>query len=210
MRLLKARFKTRDAFLEAYDDSVPTGGLFCATTTSVAEEDPVVVEIHFPGLPNKMLLRGVAQNWRSAVPRLGVRAGALVVLDAQDRDKIDFIVGVARGELHPNAVKRKHPRLPVEFMVHWKAATASESVAGQLRDISIGGAQLLTTEPLEIEQDIFLELMTPGGAQPISIASKVTCKTPLGYGLRFVYRDSGGSRRLREVMRRLIEPAPGE
>ncbi|MCC6749642.1 MAG: PilZ domain-containing protein [Deltaproteobacteria bacterium] len=168
----------------------------------------MVIELHFPELPNKMMLRGVVRSWRAALPRLGIRAGAVVAFDGADAEKRDFVMAVAAGH-RPAAVKRRHPRVPVDFEIRWRRANAPDSAGGELGDISIGGAQLVTEEPLTIGDEIVVELKTPGGAHPISIASKVTCRTPTGYGLRFIYRDGGGSRRLREVVRRLIAQVPG-
>ena len=63
----------------------------------------------------------------------------------------------------------------------------------------------ITEEQLEIGEDVLVELTMPGGASPISIATQVAYRTPLGYGLKFIYRDGGGSRRLREMVRRLVD-----
>ena len=41
------------------------------------------------------------------------------------------------------------------------------------------------------------------GAAPMSIAGKVAYHAPGGTGLKFVYRDGGGSRRIRELIRRI-------
>ena len=51
---------------------------------------------------------------------------------------------------------------------------------------------------------MIIELTTPGGSAPISIAGKVTYRTEgEGSGIKFLYRDGGGSRRIREVIRRI-------
>ncbi|PID38527.1 MAG: hypothetical protein CSA65_04825 [Proteobacteria bacterium] len=202
MRVLKARFRDADAFLEAYSDEPPQGSLFCPTTTPLEEGQEVVVEISFPELPNKTMLRGTVLSWRSALPRLRVRAGAEVAFDAVDDDKRLFLLEVAAGE-HQDAVKRRHARVPVEVPCRWRLADVAESAEGTLRDISIGGAQLIIDEELELDSDVVVELTAPGGAQPISIAAKVSNAIDNAYGLRFIYRDGGGSRRLREVVRRL-------
>jgi Tfp pilus assembly protein PilZ len=205
MLLLKARFKDKKAFLEAYSDELETGSIFCPTTTPLEPEDRVVVEINFPELPNKMLVRGTVISWRNALPRLRVRAGAVVAFDESEGETRDFLLEVAAG-LHQGAVKRRHARVPVELDIKWRPADSPDLLIGRLNDISIGGAQLLTDETLEPEDDIVVELVAPGGATPISIASKVSNQTPSGYGIRFIYRDGGGSRRLREVVRRLSRP----
>jgi Tfp pilus assembly protein PilZ len=202
VRVLKARFRDAEAFLEAYSDQEPRGSLFCPTTTALEEGQEVVVEISFPELPNKTMLRGHVLSWRSALPRLRVRAGAEVAFDGVDDDKRLFLLEVAAGK-RQDAVKRRHARVPVEVPCRWRLADAAETAEATLCDISIGGAQLITDEQLEIDSDVVLELTAPGGAQPMSIAAKVSNTLDRAYGLRFVYRDGGGSRRLREVVRRL-------
>jgi Tfp pilus assembly protein PilZ len=203
MRILKARFRDKREFLEAYNEDLPAGGVFCATTLALEEDEVVVVEIHFPGLPNKMMLRGKVVWWRTALPRLRVRAGALVAFDLPEQDKRDYVLQVASGR-RSDGVKRRHARIPIEMGIHWRPADSPLLRDGQLLEISVGGAILVTEEKLKSGDEIILELTTPGGAQPISISGKVTHQGAAGCGLRFIYRDGGGSQRLREVVRRLI------
>ena len=204
MHVLKVRFRDKQAFLEAYDDELPFGGLFCPTTTSLEAEERVLVEVHFPELSNKTILRGSVVSWRAALPRLRVRAGAVVAFDESEREKKDFILAVATGE-RGGGIKRRHARVPVKLPVRWRLMNSNNSQDAWIRDISIGGAQLLTSDPIELESDLVIDLKAPGGAQEISIVGKVSNSTDIGYGIRFIYRDGGGSRRLREVVRRLTQ-----
>jgi Tfp pilus assembly protein PilZ len=203
MHVIKARFRNTKAFLDAYNAELPRGGLFCPTTKPFERDEEVLVEINFPDLPNKMMLRGIVLAWRAALPRLGVRAGAMVAFDEAEEEKRDFLLAVANGK-RTGAIKRRHARLPVEIAASWKPLLSTECRKARLRDISIGGAQLITDEPLQLDDDLLIEMKVPGGAQAIQIAAKVSNKTGAGYGVSFIYRDGGGSRRLREVVRRLI------
>lgn len=203
MLILKTRFRSKREFLEAYNEDLPHGGLFCPTTRALEENDPVVVELHFPGLPNKMLMRGQVVWWRSALPRLRVRAGAMVTFLEEEEQKRDFILATAEGQTS-DAIKRRHPRIPVEMTVRWRLGETPDFQENLLRDISIGGALLVTEESLNEDDEIILELTTPGGAYPIAIAGKVTYRAEGGVGIKFIYRDGGGSQRLREVVRRLL------
>lgn len=203
MRILKARYRSTEEFLEAYNSDLPSGGLFCPTTTELRENEPVVLEVHFPSLPNKMMVRGRVIWWRSALPRLRVRAGALVAFHAEDRESVEFAVALAHGE-GGEAIKRRHPRIPITLEVKVRQVDAMDRHEGRLQDISIGGALLFTEHPVQADQDLIIELQIPGGAQAIDIAARVTHVMPGGAGLRFIYRDGGGSQRLREVVRRLV------
>ncbi len=208
MKILKARFKTNEAFLDAFDHDLDHGGLFCPTTSALEEEEPVVVELHFPALPNKTLLRGNVVWWRSALPRLRVRAGALIALQEGERDTTSFILELAQGSQAPAAVKRKHPRIPVSVPIKWRRVNQTRNRDGRLRDISIGGALLLTDRELAKDEEIIVELISPGGARAMDISARVTHHGEEGVGIRFIYRDGGGSRRLREVVRRLVDGGP--
>ncbi len=81
---------------------------------------------------------------------------------------------------------------------------SAELIASSLSEISVGGAMLATPAPLALETDVILEITPPGAVRPISISGKATYHLPSGStGLKFLYRDAGGSRRLRELVRRL-------
>ena len=206
MRILKARFRSTRDFLEAFQEDLPHGGLFCPTTQALEKKEEVVVEVHFPKLPNKMMLRGTVVWWRSALPRLRVRAGALVAFPEEEQGKTSFILKAADGQI-TEAIKRRHPRIPVMVPVQWRHSDSTQLQESELLDISVGGALLVTGERLEVDSEIILELTIPGGASAMSIAAKVTHDGPMGMGVRFLYRDGGGSQRLREVVRRLVNAA---
>ncbi len=190
--------------MESFADDADASQLFCPVTTPLNEGQRVVVEVHFPELPNKMLVRGRVVWWRAALPRLRVRAGAQISFDEADLETLQFIKGLAQGEA-ADAVRRRHARIPVTVDVQFRRADSSELHEAQLHDISIGGALLITEEELTSDEDLIIELVTPGGASPMDIAAKVSHCGAEGTGVRFIYRDGGGSQRLKEVVRRLIK-----
>jgi hypothetical protein len=51
--------------------------------------------------------------------------------------------------------------------------------------------------------EVVLELLPPGGAAPMPITGRVAYHSGAGMGLKFLYRDGGGSRRIRELIRRI-------
>lgn len=202
MRILKARFRTTDAFLEAFQKTPPPGGLFCATTQPLEEDEPAVVEIYFPALPNRVLARGKVVWWRRALPRQRVRAGCFVAFDPEEKDKLRFVLGLADGGPKPS-VRRRHARLPVQVPVRWTVAGQSPSTKSHIEEVGVGGALLVTEARPPIGSDIVLEVMVPGAAKASTLAAKVTYVAPTGIGVKFLYRDGGGSRRVREFIRRI-------
>ena len=205
MQIVKARFRSRDEFEEHYQPELPHGGLFVPTTSALEAGSGVIIEITCEGLPNKVLVRGVVRSWRPALPRLRVRACAVIAFDEEERTKRDFIFATLGGTL---ARKRKHTRIPVAVPVEYRMSGTARAIAADLTEISIGGALLRTPRKEEtppIGSELVLSLTPPGGAAPIEISGKVGYHAPLGggAGLKFSFRDGGGARRLRELIRRL-------
>lgn len=203
MEILKVRFRTNEEFDEHYQNDLPSGGLFCPTTTALEEGQTVVIELSVPALPNKVLIRGVVRSWRPALPRLRVRAGAIVEFMPEEEPKRKFVLETLAGTRGPSP-RRKHTRLPVDIEVRYRMTDDAGFSETRLTEISVGGAMLATESPLPLESDVILEITPPGAVSPIAISGKVAYHGPSGgTGLKFVYRDGGGSRRLRELIRRL-------
>jgi Tfp pilus assembly protein PilZ len=202
MQILKARFRGHDDFMQAYSAENGAGALFVATTTPLESGEDVIVELVCDGLPNKVLIRGQVVSWRPALPRLRVRAGATVAFAVEEDEKRRFVLAALSGDLKPP--KRKHTRIPVAVPVRYRVPGTSDVQQGHLTEISVGGALLKANNGSpELGTEVVLELLPPGGAAPMSIAGKVAYHAPGGTGLKFVYRDGGGSRRIRELIRRI-------
>ena len=201
MQILKARFHGRDEFLAAYQQQ--EGSLFVATTTPLEVDENVIVEVVCDGLPNKVLFRGTVLGWRPALPRLRVRAGETIAFAPEEEEKRRFILAALAGELNPP--KRRHTRIPVEVPVRVRLTGTADASEGRLTEISVGGALLRSANmpKLALGTEVVLELLPPGGAAPMPITGRVAYHTPSGTGLKFIYRDGGGSRRIRELIRRI-------
>ncbi|MCE9575039.1 MAG: PilZ domain-containing protein [Deltaproteobacteria bacterium] len=203
MRILKLRVRNTEEFDGLYQGDLGSGGLFVPTTTSLDPGEVVVVELAAPNLPNKVMIRGEVKSWRPALPRLRVRAGAIVEFAGDEATKRDFIRDALSGR-RVDVPRRKHNRLPVSLACHYRLAKTSSMIEGAISEISVGGAMLNTTTPIALDSDVILELIPPGAAAALSISAKVSYHVSTGgTGLKFVFRDGDGSRRLRELVRRL-------
>jgi Tfp pilus assembly protein PilZ len=203
MKILKLRVRSHDEFEELYQASFESGGLFVPTTSALETGEMVVVELAAPPLPNKVMIRGTVRSWRPALPRLRVRAGAMVEFDGDEASKRDFIRDALSGK-RTDMPRRKHNRLPVSIPVRYRLVKSSSFTDGAISEISVGGAMLNTRTPLPLESDVIVEITPPGAAAAIAISGKVSYHVPSGgTGLKFLYRDGDGSRRLRELVRRL-------
>lgn len=203
MVILSLRIRSADEWRELAPGDTVSETVFVPTTDELEAGQVVIIEIASALLPNKVLIRGSVQSWRPALPRMRVRAGATVELAADEQTKLTFLHDVFAGR-RTDVPRRRHHRLPVSMMVRYRLANSAAWVDCGISEIGVGGALLTTTEPLPIDTEVTLELMPPGAAAPIGIASRVSYHVPAGgSGLRFVSRDGDGDRRLRELIRRL-------
>jgi hypothetical protein len=200
--ILRVRFRSAEEFRGFYTSDHPDGILFCPTTTPLPNDAPVVVEIACKGLPNKVMVRGTVLSWRPALPRLRVRAGAMVRFSTEEAAKRDFVLQTLMGARQAT-LKRKHTRIPVGMGVRVQLGKEAESIEAELREISVSGC--LVAAPVEPANgtDVVLDIVPPGGIAPMSISGRVLYHAGPGLtGIKFMFREGGGSRRLRELVRR--------
>jgi Tfp pilus assembly protein PilZ len=203
MNILRLRIKSADEWHELAPSDSVAEPIFVPTTDELATGDNVIVEISSNLLPNKVLIRGLVNAWRPALPRMRVRAGATVQLATDEQTKLTFLHEVFTGK-RTDVNRRKNSRLPVQFACRYRLASSSAFVDSNISEIGVGGALLTTTTPLPLETELTVEVTPPGAAAPLAIAGRVSYHAPSGgSGLRFVSRDGDGDRRLRELIRRL-------
>lgn len=202
MNILRVRCRSAEEFRSFYNAEHPEGGIFCPTTKQLNPDDEVVVEIVCKALPNRVLIRGAVVSWRPALPRLRVRAGALVKFAAEEAAKRDFVLQTLAGDRKPTP-KRRHTRIPIGLPVQVHVANNHDPMDAELRELSTNGALIFAPVVPPLGTDVVLDLVPPGGVAPMSISGKVIYHAGPGQsGIRFLFREGGGSRRLRELVRR--------
>lgn len=206
MRILRARYHSGDEFLRHYQPSLSGGGLFFPTRQAIPVGEPVLVEVYYPELTNKQMLRGFIAWRRAGKHRTKLRAGLGVGFHAAEAKRRDFLLSVARGET-VSMVTRRHRRLPVTLIADWRVVFDRESHHSRVEDIGPGGAFLRTTNFLPPGTEIVLDVTPPGCLRPLEIAGRVAWTRHTtgeeGIGIEFRSRDAGGTRRLKELVRRL-------
>ena len=203
MNILRVRCRSAEEFRSLYNTDHPEGGIFCPTTKQLAPDDEVVVEIICKALPNRVFVRGTVQSWRPALPRLRVRAGALVKFATEEGAKRDFVLATLDGHRKPGP-RRRHTRIPIGLPVKLRLASEPEPADADLREISTNGALVCAKAVPPLGTEVVLDLVLPGGVAPMAITGRVIYHAGPGQiGIRFVFREGGGSRRLRELVRRL-------
>jgi uncharacterized protein (TIGR02266 family) len=206
MRILRARYRSGEEFLRHYQPSLAGGGVFFPTREAIPLGTPVIVEFRFPGLCNKQLLRGFVAWRRAGKHRTKLRAGLGVEFLQTEAKRRDFVIAVAKGEI-VEMITRRHRRLPVTLVANWRVICDRDTHHSHVEDIGPGGAFLRTTDFLPPGTEIVLDVTPPGSLRPLEIAAKV-CWTrhtegEEGIGVEFKARDAGGTRRLKELVRRL-------
>jgi hypothetical protein len=202
LNILRVRCQNADEFREHYKNDQPHGGLFCPTTTELTPGTPVVIELVCKALPNRVLIRGSVVSWRPALPRLRVRAGAVVQFDPEEAPKRDFILETLGGARKPTP-RRRHARIPLGWPAKLRAEADLQTSEGELREISVSGALVHCQMQWPLDTDVVLQVVPPGGMAPMELSGRVLYHAGPGLtGIKFLFREGGGSRRLRELVRR--------
>ena len=202
MIILRVRCRNIREFESFFLPDLANGGAFCPTTTELQANTPVVVEFNCDALPNKVLIRGTVLTWRPALPRMRIRAGATVEFDPEEAPKRDFVLQTMRGARAPSR-RRKHTRIPIGVPVKVREANQLDAMDAELREISVSGGLLTGTVQPPVGTDVVMEIAPPGSEAPFDLSGRVVYHAgPNQTGVRFLYREGGGSRRLRELVRR--------
>ncbi len=217
MRILKARFRNGDEFLQHYDASFAHGGMFYPTRRAIPVGEAVVVAVRIGRPRDPVLLRGYVAWRRTGQHTKKIRAGVAVEFMASERGKRAFLIELARGS-RPQAPIRRHLRLPIDLPVSWRLSGSLEENTGVLRDIGRGGAFLHTDATERAmsgvgregeDSEVVVNVAPPGAAVAMPVSARIawiggTGGEP-GFGITWRARDAGGSRRIRELVRRMSE-----
>lgn len=202
MRKIRSHYATSEDFVAAIKEG---NAVEVFTTDGYEPGEEILLELSFTGLPGKMMVRAIGQEWHAARPRLRVRAGGTIMCAGSEWKKIQFLKRVATGEVKLTA-RRRHVRLPVLVEIRWRRRGERDFKTAALSEISEGGALLLTQNKPDVDDEVIIEITPPGSARPLEILAEVrNSNNEDGVGLEFMARDMGGVHRLREVIRRLVE-----
>src|SRR5438067_10982077 len=127
MVILKLRIKSAEEWRELAPSETVSEPVFVPTTDELHSGQNVIVEIASNLLPNKVLIRGIVQSWRPALPRMRVRAGATVQLEAEEQTKLTFLHEVLSGK-RTDVSRRRHHRLPVSVPCRHRPPTSPSLV----------------------------------------------------------------------------------
>ena len=206
MTILKAHFPSGAAFLARFLPELGEGGLFFPTRRPLAIGEHVVVAVRLGRRRSPTLIRGQVAWRRPGKHSTKVKAGIGIQFLTSDAQARDYLLAVARGD-SAEMVARRHQRLPVELPILWQVPGDLQDNAGVLRDIGRGGAFVKTEQPLPNHGDIVLKVSPPGAEVAMPLSARVAWKGhpggEHGFGVEWKARDAGGTRRIKELVRRI-------
>ena len=202
MRLLTLAYATADEFLASYHDS-DGGTVSVQTRTDGTIGEQLLVEVSFPGLPNRALLR-------ATVTSITFEHGLRFAVDEADATTRDFLLSIARGDNIVVGAQRDHARFPSVLRAHWTSGGAAGGGDTTIvEDLSAGGAFVQALHPPEVGAPIELTIEVPSGpalATSGHVAWVRHGKAP-GFGIDFDALSGDSGRRLRTLLRHASETA---
>lgn len=206
MRFVTCAFASSEDFLASYSRDYPEGALYCRTRTELELDEDILVEVYFPGLANRTLVRG----WVVSVDR---HRAVWVRLNAGDAHRRDFLVGIASGEIPPGEqVSRGHRRIPAALPVTCRIEEPDDPggrVYGHTRDVGGGGMFVHSPAPPATGTRVSLVLGPTRSGQSFTLDGRVAWirsdPRAHGFGVRFDPRGEHDGRRLRTLLRRSWE-----
>jgi Tfp pilus assembly protein PilZ len=206
MRLVTLAYATTDEFLASFDER-DGGTMSVKTRTDGTIGERLLVEVSFPGLPNRALVR-------ATVTSLTFEHGLRFVIDEADASTRDFLLSIARGDNVIVGAHRENERFPTALRAHWSRVGESHQrqETTVVEDLSAGGAFVLTANPPEVGAEVDVTIAVPVG--PALEASGTVAwvrhgKAP-GFGLDFETLVGDSGRRLRALLRRASATAAVE
>ncbi len=209
MKLLTAHYESPRHFLE--DARVASGALDGhrsvrhLTKAELTPGDQVLLEVAFPGLPNRVILRGTIAQLQEEEGR----RAAYVAISQEDHGAYDFLVATAQGEA-AETVTRRHDRIPLGIPVDWQVAGSGDLIISSTDDVSGGGVQIRTLSPPPVGTKLTLRLvLDPRSGEAVSVPGEVVWVRQdeefQGMGVKFLSTSGEKGRRVRELIRRILE-----
>jgi hypothetical protein len=223
VKILFATFDSADQFLRRLDAG--TGGapttLTVKTRARYGTKEAVILEIGFPGLPNRILARAISLGARppaaagAGSKRAKGRKGASASSDSDEQlfrfargeeHKRDFLIAVAAGNATASWTRR-HRRFPLRLPVRFVLDGESTPLRGdaETEDVGSGGVSIKTTRTLPDGARVTVVLEPGDGSDEIHFSGRVvwTRKTDggNGVGVQFDRLAAEDRRRLRRLLR---------
>jgi Tfp pilus assembly protein PilZ len=193
-------------FLAGFQPSGGNGGVFCPTRRNIPVGEMVAVKVRLGRRQPPAVVYGRVAWRRPGRHILKIRAGIGVEFLTSESGKWEYLLDLARAGTSARS-RRRHQRIPVDMPISWRPVSRLDGFTGNLRDVGRGGAFVLSTASVAIQEKVVLEIAPPGAEVPMAFIGRVAWIGKSGtenvFGIEWRARDAGGGRRIKELVRRL-------
>ena len=204
MKILFATFDSADQFLkrlslEGADPAATCGRLSVTTKARFESREPVVLEIGFPGLPNRVLMRATFCGVDDTIAHFEILPG--------EDHKRDFLVAVASGKAQAKQSARKHRRFPMRLPARFVVDGQEVPLRGDATtdELSAKGLFLKTSRSLPEGARVTVVLDPCDGSAEMEFSGRVIYtrkdEGENGVGVQFDKLSSDDRKRLRRMIR---------
>jgi Tfp pilus assembly protein PilZ len=202
MKILFATFDSPEVFLSRLSEGGSGGGrVRVETKARYKKGEAVILEIGFPGLPNRVLVRCAATGEHDD-------AGNEHFTFAKGEDhKRDFLVAVASGRGKAKTLARKHRRFPMRLPARFVVDGEDVPLRGDAEtdEVSARGVFLKTARSLPEGAHVTVVLDPCDGSTEMEFTGKVVYtrrdEGDTGVGVQFDKLSSNDKKRLRAIIR---------
>ncbi len=200
MRLVTLAFATKEEFLASYHPA-DGGSLSTRTRTDATIGEEILIEVSFPGLPNRALVR-------AQVMGIAFEHGLRFAFAPADVTTRDFLLEIARGQITVEATHRGHTRFPATLQATWSLSGGAAQPT-TVEDLSAGGAFVRSAEPPAVATQVDLAISTPVGDTLVATGTVAWIRQGKDPGFGIEFHDLAGEtgRKLRAMLRHASESA---
>jgi uncharacterized protein (TIGR02266 family) len=203
MKILFATFDSADQFLARLEldgqEASSAGRVRVSTKARFDAREAVVLEIGFPGLPNRVLMRATFAGASTADAAFEIVPG--------EEHKRDFLVAVASGRAQAKSLARKHRRFPMRLPARFVVDGQDVPLRGDATtdEISAKGLFLKTSRSLPEGARVTVVLDPCDGSAEMEFSGRVIYtrkdEGDTGVGVQFDKLSSDDRKRLRRLIR---------
>lgn len=203
MRILLAKFSSPESFLENLGvDQNDATTLSVKTKARYDEDEKIILEISFPGLPNRVLVRSVAFT-----PGREKGDYEWFRFEPGEETQRDFLIAVAAGRANASW-KRRHRRFPMRIPARLTVEAGDDSVEheAETEDMAAGGISLKTSGSLPDGARVTVILEPGDGSEQIEFSGQVVWNRKddgeqAEIGVQFDKPGGESMKRLRRIIR---------
>lgn len=207
MRILFATFDSPDDFLQRLEvgEGSKVAILHVKTKARYEDGEQIILEIGYPGLPNRILTRTTAISSKKSSRKVGEEEQAFEFADGEEH-KRDFLIAVASGRATASW-KRRHRRFPMRMPARFVVEGEDVPLRGdaETEDMGSGGLSLKTSRTLPDGAKVTIVLEPGDGSEELEFTGRVVWNrnddSVTGVGIQFESFGGEQMKRLRRMIR---------